>query len=408
MLFRKAFQFRLEPIPEQRIRMAQTAGCVRLVWNKALGEIKEGLDRGEKYPGYVPMANKLKDMKRVEETAFLKLVHSQPLQQTLKDLDRAVRDGFKKTKGFPRFKKKSHDKSFRYPQGVKIEGESIYLPKIGWVSFRKSREIEGIIKNTIVRFDCGEWYVSVQTEFEREVPQHPAEGSIVGLDMGIKSFVTSSEGQQVLPLNSFKKHEKTLAKEQRSLARKQKGSSNRTKQIYKVQKIHKKIRNCRKDFLHKAANQFCKNHAVIVLEDLKVKNMSASAKGSLEEPGRRVRQKSGLNKAILDQGWYQFRQLLIYKQEWMGGSVVMVPPQYTSQRCSKCSHVSADNRKTQEDFVCVSCGYRDHADVNASKNIKAAGSAVLACGGRSEMAFDISPVRASAQESPSSEARVSG
>ena len=408
MLFRKAFQFRLDPTPEQRIMMAQTAGCVRLVWNKALGEIKEGLDRGEKYPGYVPMANKLKGMKREEETAFLKLVHSQPLQQTLKDLDRAVRDGFKKSKGFPKFKKKSHDKSFRYPQGVKLEGDKIYLPKIGFVAFRKSREIEGVIKNTTVRFDCGEWYVSLQTEFEAEVPVHPAEHRIVGLDMGIKSFVTSSEGEQVLPLNTFKKHEKKLAREQRKLARKQKGSNNRTKQVYKVQKIHKKIRDCRKDFLHKTANHFCKNHAVIVLEDLKVKNMSASASGTIEEPGRRVKQKSGLNKAILDQGWYQFWQLLIYKQEWMGGSVVMVSPQYTSQKCSKCSYVSVDNRKTQAEFVCVACRYSDHADINASKNIKAAGSAVLACGGKSAMAFDISPLRASAQESPPSEARVSG
>jgi len=408
MLVRKAFQFRLEPTSEQRILMAQTAGCVRLVWNKALGEIKEGLDRGVKYTGYVPMANKLKGMKREDATAFLKLVHSQPLQQTLKDLDRAVRDGLKKSKGFPRFKKKTHDKSFRYPQGVRIEGEKVYLPKIGWVSFRKSFDIEGLIKNTIVRFDCGEWYVSIQTEFEREVPRHPAEGSIVGLDMGIKSFVTGSDGEQILPLNSFKSHEKKLAREQRKLSRKQKGSRNRQKQIHKVQRVHKKIRDCRKDFLHKAANQFCKNHAVIVMEDLKVKNMSASAKGSREEPGKRVRQKSGLNKAILDQGWYQFRQLLIYKQEWMGGCVVLVPPHFTSQKCSQCHHVSAENRKTQASFACVSCGYEDHADINASKNIKAAGSAVLACGGRSAMAFDISPVRASAQESPSSEARASG
>lgn len=221
MLFRKAFQFRLDPTPEQRILMAQTAGCVRLVWNKALGEIKEGLDRGEKCSGYVPMANMLKGMKREEETAFLKLVHSQPLQQTLKDLDRAVRDGFKKSKGFPKFKKKSHDKSFRYPQGVKLEGDRIYLPKIGLVAFRKSRDIEGVIKNTTVRFDCGEWYISLQTEFEREVPLHPAQSNIVGLDMGIKSFVTSSDGEQVLPLNTFKKHEKNLAREQRKLARKQ-------------------------------------------------------------------------------------------------------------------------------------------------------------------------------------------
>jgi len=155
MLFRKAFQFRLKPTPQQRIMMAQTAGCVRFVWNKALAEVKVGLECGEKYPGYVTMAGKLKGMKREQDTSFLRLVHSQPLQQTLKDLDRAVRDGLKKTKGFPRFKKKTHDKSFRYPQGVRLEGENIYLPKIGWLAFRKSREVEGLIKNTKVKFDGG-------------------------------------------------------------------------------------------------------------------------------------------------------------------------------------------------------------------------------------------------------------
>jgi len=226
--------------------------------------------------------------------------------------------------------------------------------------------------------------------------------------MGVKSFATSSEGDQVLPLNSLKKHEKKLACEQRKLSRKEKGSRNWTKQIHKVQRVHKRIRDCRKDFHHKVANQFCKNHAVIVLEDLKVRNMSASAKGSIEDPGWMVRQKSGLNKAILDQGWYQFRQLLIYKQEWIGGCVLIVPPQFTSQKCSECHHISADNRKTQAEFVCVSCGYCDHADINASKNIKAAGSAVLACGGRSAMAFNISHVGVAAQASPFSEARASG
>ena len=388
--------------------MAQAAGCVRLVWNKALADVKESLDQGKAYSGYVAMARKLKELKGKEEASFLKLVHSQPLQQTLRDLDRAIHDGFKKAKGFPRFKKKSHDKSFRYPQGVKVEENGIFLPKIGWVEFRKSREILGQIKNTTVSFDCGQWYVSIQTEFEYEVPVHPAAGTIVGLDMGIASFVTSSAGAQIMPLNTFRSHEKKLSRAQRKCARKLKGSNNRRKQQYKVQRVYKKIRDCRKDFLHKTANHFCKNHAVIVLEDLKVRNMSASAKGTIMEPGRQVRQKSGLNKAILDQGWYQFRQFLSYKQEWLGGQVILINPQFTSQRCSECSHVSAENRRSQSLFCCVECGYYDHADVNAAKNIKAAGSAVLACGGKAEMPFDISPLRAKAQESPSSEARVSG
>lgn len=401
MLVRKAFQFRLCPTGLQRQAMAQTAGCVRLVWNASLAGVKQTLDAGGRYPGYVPMANKLVEMKNSEEKSFLKLVHSQPLQQTLKDLDQALRAGFKKTKGFPKFKKKTEHKSFRYPQGVKVLDHDIYLPKIGWVKFIKSREIEGLIKNTTVTFDCGHWYVSVQTEFEVPEPQHPAPDHVVGLDVGIASFVSSSEGEQIASLNTFRGHEAKLLKEQRRLSRKKKGSENWQKQKYKVQRVHKKVRDCRKDFLHKTANHFCKNHAVIVLEDLAVSNMSASARGNIENPGRMVKQKAGLNKAILDQGWYQFRQLLTYKQQWLGGTVIAVPPRYTSQTCSCCLHVAAENRQTQALFACISCGYRDHADINAAKNVLAVGRTVLACG-------DISLVRASAQESPSSGIRVSG
>jgi putative transposase len=385
--------------------MAQTAGCVRLVWNQSLAIVKESLDGGSGYPGYVSLAGRLKTLKRSEETAFLKLVHSQPLQQTLKDLDRAVRDGFKKTKGFPKFKTKYRDKAFRYPQDVKLDGHKIYLPKIGWVSYIKSRDVEGEIKNPTVSFDCGEWYVSIQVEMTVEPPQHPGIGPPIGLDMGVANFVSSSDGDHVKPLHSFKKHERKLKLAQRKLDRKVKGSKNREKARHKLARVHKKIRDSRQDFLHKTANQFCKNHAVIVLEDLKVANMSASARGTLEKPGTYVRQKSGLNKAILDQGWYQFRQMLMYKQEWLGGKIILVPPQYTSQRCSACQHVSPANRKTQSLFACERCGQIMHADINAARNIKAAGSAVLACGGTPAMVFDIPPFRVVAQESPSSEVR---
>lgn len=378
MKIRKAFKFKLKPSAEQRQKMAQTAGCVRLVWNKSLGQVKEALENKAGYKGYCAMASDLKEWKAVEESRFLKLVHSQPLQQTLKDLDRALKDGFKKDKGFPKFKKKNHDKSFRYPQGVKINEDMVYLPKVGWMRFRKSRDIEGVVKNTTVSFYCGHWYVSFQTEFEKEIPNH--EGGEIGIDMGVVSFATYSDQRTTKSPRPFKKYEKKLAKAQKSLARKKKGSNNWTRDLFKVQAIHKKIANIRKDFLHKTSTSLCKSQALIVVEDLKVSNMSKSAKGDQENPGKNVKAKSGLNKSILDQGWFEFKRQLEYKSSWLGGKVVVVPARNTSRKCRKCDYTSKENRKTQALFECKKCGHKENADVNASHNILAAGRTVLACG----------------------------
>ena len=148
----------------------------------------------------------------------------------------------------------------------------------------------------------------------------------------------------------------------------------------RVQKLHNKIANVRRDFLHKTTTEIAKNHGVIVLEDLKVMNMSKSAKGSVEEPGTNVAAKSGLNKSITDQGWYEFKRQLIYKQQWSGGKVILVNPVNSSRTCSRCNHVDAENRLSQALFQCTGCGYCDNADLNAAKNILAAGQVVIACG----------------------------
>ena len=381
MLIQKAFKFRLKPNTQQRIQLAKTAGCVRLVWNKTLDTLQKAHEAGEKYSGYNNICKELVSWKKSEDTDFLKEVHSQPLQQTQKDLDKAFKEFSKKRKGFPKFKKKNRDKGFRYPQGIKVENQKVFLPKIGWVKFQKSRAIEGKIKNATMTFHAGHWYISIQTEFEKDVSEREVssiEKDIVGIDMGVKNFATTSRGEFVEPLNSFKKHEKKLAKEGRKLSRKKKGSRKWILQKYKLQKCHAKIANVRKDFLHKLSSSISKNHAVVVIEDLKVSNMSRSAKGNSAQHGKSVKAKSGLNKAILDQGWYEFRRQLEYKQRWSGGRVIAIPPQHTSQKCFKCGHVAKENRKTQELFSCVECGASAHADVNAAQNIKAAGHAVLA------------------------------
>ncbi len=381
MLIRKAFKYRLKTNQQIESKMAQFAGCCRFVWNKALALQKERLEAGEYCLPYPEMAAELLKWKTDPESSFLKEAPSQTLQQTLKDLDKALKEAFdkKSPKRFPRFKKKGLHDSFRFPQGFRVDGNRLSLPKIAWVRFFKSRDIEGLPKNITVSRQGEHWFASVQVETEIGQPVHPSR-SAIGIDMGVKRFATLSDGSYIEPLSSFRKLEARLAREQRKLSRKAKGSNNRRKQKAKVGQIHIKISNVRNDFIHKASTTISKSHAVVVLEDLRIRNMSRSAKGDLDEPGRNVRAKSGLNKSILDQGWHEFRRQLEYKQNWSGGMVIAVPPQNTSRTCPVCGLVSRENRKTQSRFACVQCGFVENADFVAAMNILAVGHTVAACG----------------------------
>lgn len=202
----------------------------------------------------------------------------------------------------------------------------------------------------------------------------------IGIDMGVSKLFALSDETNIAPLNSFKEHQEKLTKLQKRLAKKKKFSNSWQKQKRKIQRLHTKIANCRKDYLHKSTTELSKSHAMIVIEDLQVSNMSKSAKGNIEQPGKNVKAKSGLNRAILDQGWFEARRQLEYKQLWRGGNVVAVAPQYTSQKCSECAHVDKGSRLSQEKFCCTQCGFKANADTNAAKNILAAGHAVLAGG----------------------------
>src|SRR5208283_4011546 len=375
MLIRKGFKYRLKPHRFEETHMSKTAGCNRFVWNTMLAIQKERLDNNLSCLSYSKMAAVLIEMKA--EFEFLKEVHSQTLQQTLKDLDRAMKDAFDKK--FPKFRKKGINEHFRYPQGFKLNDNVVYLPKVGWLPFFKSRDVEGTAKNVTVSRNGKHWAVSIQTEMEIATPVHPSVTS-AGIDMGIKRFATLSDGTFYEPLNSFKKLECKLALAQRKLSKKRLYSQNWHKQKAVVHRIHARIADARKDYLHKVSTTISENQALVVLEDLKVVNMSASAKGTVEQPGTGVKQKSGLNKSILDQGWAEFRGMLEYKQHWRGGLTLAVPPQHTSQKCPVCGFVHADNRKSQAVFRCINCGYTANADHVAAINILAAGHAVLACG----------------------------
>lgn len=361
--------------------MRRFAGACRFVFNRALARQNENHEAGNKYIPYGKMASWLVEWKNATETQWLKDSHSQPLQQSLKDLERAYKNFFQNRAAFPRFKKRGQNDAFRYPQGVKLDQENsrIFLPKLGWMRYRNSRQVTGVVKNVTVSQSCGKWYISIQTESEVSTPVHPS-ASMVGLDAGVAKLATLSDGTVFEPVNSLQKNQKKLARLQRQLSRKVKFSNNWQKQKCKIQRLHSRIANIRRDYLHKVTTTVSKNHAMIVIEDLKVSNMSKSAAGTVSQPGRNVRAKSGLNRSILDQGWYEMRRQLEYKQLWSGGQVLAVPPAYTSQRCACCGHTAKENRLSQSKFRCQVCGYTANADVNGARNILAAGHAVLACG----------------------------
>lgn len=375
----QAFKYELVPTGEQQRNMRRFAGSCRFVFNQALALQKVRHEQGEKKLGYAGLCKYLTDWKSQPEIAWLADAPSQALQQSLKDLERAYQNFFDKRAEFPRFKKRGQHDSFRFPQGCKLDqaNNRLFLPKLGWLRYRNSRATLGAVKNVTVSQSGGKWYVSIQTE--REVEQPLPQGGAVGIDMGIARFATLSDGTFHAPLNSFKRHEIALRQAQRAMSRKTKFSNNWKQAKARVQKIHSRIGNARRDYLHKATTTISQNHAMVCIEDLQVRNMSRSAAGSTEQPGKQVRAKSGLNKAILDQGWFEFRRQLDYKLAWNGGHLIAVPPQNTSRTCPCCGHVSADNRRTQARFCCVECGFEENANLVGAINVLRAGHARLAC-----------------------------
>ncbi|MBP0623438.1 RNA-guided endonuclease InsQ/TnpB family protein [Cupriavidus consociatus] len=379
----QAFKYELVPTGEQQHDMRRFAGACRFVFNKALALQKENYEAGGKFIGYVAMAKRLTEWRNGADTPWLKDAPVHPLQHALKDLERAYKNFFAKRAAFPKFKKRGQRDSFRYPDPKQFKLDQangrIFLPKLGWMRLRLSRPVQGTLCNATVSFSAGKWFVSVQAE--REVVQPvPQATSAVGIDVGIARFATFSDGSYLAPLNSFKRHEARLRRAQRAMSRKTKFSNNWKKAKARVQRIHAHIGNARRDYLHKATTTISKNHAMVCIEDLQVRNMSRSAAGSADVPGRNVQAKSGLNKSILDQGWFEFRRQLGYKLAWNGGWLIAVPPQNTSRTCPACGCVSAGNRLTQAKFACIECGFEDNADVVGAVNILARGHRVAACG----------------------------
>jgi len=366
LMRRIAYKFRLNPTKTQLESLRRMGGSCRFTWNKLLQQQNARLKRGQSVDSAFTMMYKLPLLKRyypfLKEEAF-----SHNLQGVCSSLSNAFKAMFDKKRPNmrkPKFKGKGRGESIRFkdPQRIKIEGKKVRIPKIGWVKFRKSRELIGKLKNTMVVEKSGKWYVIFQCEIESEPVKHPSNDS-VGLDLGCSVFAATSDGDLIDPINAFENLKRKLKYHQRRLSRKKKFSNNWKKQNKLVNNIHTKIANIRRDFLHKLSTKISIAKSLVVVEDLKISKM-------LEQ-----RKSRNLNRRISDQGWGIFVEMLQYKLDWSGGSLIKVNPAYTSQTCSKCDHVHEDNRKTQADFKYIQCGYTANADINAANNILRAGLA---------------------------------
>ncbi|HEU5023569.1 MAG TPA: transposase [Spirillospora sp.] len=372
-------KYRLRLTPEQ-VEMCEEFGNIcRAVWNTALEQRREYRRRGT-WMNYVPQAA---DAKR--DHRWLCAAPSHVLQQTLMDLDRACR-----AHGTFKVRWRSRSRwapSFRYPAGKLLRVERlnrkwgrVRLPKLGCVTFRWTRRPGEEIRSATISRKAGNWYVSFLVEDGEFTPErHP--GMPVGIDRGVVVAVTTSTGAFHDREFATRGEKDRYRRLQQRLARSERDSANRRKTISAMGRMTGRVADRRTDFAARTARLLAGRHGVIVLEDLRVRNMTVSAKGTEEKPGRLTSQKAGLNRAILDKCWYRLERAIRSAVRSTGGQVVLVNPAYTSQTCNRCRHVDAKSRESQAVFACTACGHRDHADVNAAKNIlSAAGHAVPACG----------------------------
>ena len=366
----KAFRYRFYPTPEQESLLRRTLGCVRLVYNKALHERTQAWYERQERVGYPETSTMLTQWKKQEELDFLNEVSCVPMQQGLRHLQTAFTNFFGGRAKYPNFKKKRNGGSAEFTKSAfKFKNKEIYLAKCSEaLPIRWSRQIPKECEPssvTVSLHPSGRWHISIRFDAPTIQPL-PVSENAVGIDLGVTSLIATSNGEKLANPKHFKKHRKRLKKAQKNLSRKQKGSKNREKARIKVAKIHLKIADSRKDFLHKTTTQLVRENQTITVESLAVKNMVKNHKLAL---------------AISDSGWSELIRQLDYKCRWYGRNLVAIDRWFpSSKRCSSCGHIVDKMPLNIREWTCLKCGCNYDRDVNASKNILAAGLAVSVCG----------------------------
>jgi putative transposase len=369
MDIKRAYRFRFYPTPEQEVILAQTFGCVRVVYNHMLHLRSEAWEQRQERMSYNDTSAALTLLKKQPEYAWLNDVSSVPLQQALRHLHTAFGNFFAKRGRYPQFKRKGGHQSAEYTASAfRWDGAVLKLAKMDApLDVRWSRQIPQGAKVTTVTVSkdaAGRYFVSLLCD--DVVSAKPEVAQVMGIDLGLTHFAILSTGEKITAPNAFRKHEKKLAKLQRRLAKKKKGSKNRAKARLKVAKLHAKIADIRKDFLHQLSTRLIHENQVIAVETLAVSNMQKNRK---------------LAKSISDAGWAEFVRQLEYKAKWYGREVVKIDRWYpSSKRCSDCGYTAEKMPLNVRHWTCPDCGANHDRDINAARNILAAGLVVSARG----------------------------
>jgi putative transposase len=388
----KAYKYYLLPSPFQKEQLSKFFGCTRFVYNKALlEEIKHYSEylRIQKFKQYIEehpeeLENYQENTEKIKpylsynkisasylvslksEFPFLKYCHSQVLQQSLKHLDSAYQSFFKKSEGFPKFKHRYGDQSISFPQGILVDfkKDKVKIPKLGEMFCRLHRQFKGEIKTcTISKSFAGQYYISILVENNKPIPEKAPvpdtifEGNIVGIDLGIKSYATFSDGTKLENPKYYEKELKKIARLNQILSRQEKGSNNYKKTQYKLAKLAERVRNKRKDFQHKLSRNIVNENQVIIVEKLAVQEMLQKSSNILA-------------RYIQDAGWSQFIEMLKYKSEWYGKRFVQIGRyEPTSKKCHCCGKINKNLVLSDREWECSNCGIEHDRDINAAINI---------------------------------------
>jgi putative transposase len=363
---RKAYRFRLEPTSQQEKGLKRIAGACRAVYNWGLERRKEHYAEQGKTLPYAAQNLELTVLKNRPGLEWLKEADSQALQESLRDLDRAFVNFFLGRARFPKFKRAKDARfAFRIPQRVKIEGEQVYCPKIGWIDLRLSRPVKGITKSASFKRDAaGHWYVCLIQEFELPEVPLPAPQNPVGVDVGLIDFATLSTGESIPAPKFARKAARRIRRAQRVISRRKKGSNRRKKAKRRLSRVHQKVARQRNDFVHKATTDLVGRFDLICIEDLSVKGMA----------------RTKLARSVLDAAFGEFRRQLEYKTRWNYRCLVTVDRFFpSSKQCHACSAVNDELTLSDRVWSC-SCGAVHRRDLNAALNLEAEGRRLAAAG----------------------------
>jgi putative transposase len=347
----------MEPTREQRFAFRRMAGARRWVYNWALRKWKEHYHVYGKSIPSKKLYSDLTALKKLDETSWLKEIDSQVLQQAIRDLCRSFKNFFEKRSRYPRFKSRKRDVSrFRIPQRVKLSEGAVYVPKVGFVRIRQSRDVEGKLKGATFKMDArGHWYVCLVTEFEMPDVTVPfsEDDDVIGIDAGLRDIIVTSDGEKIAAPKFFRKAERKLRQAQRIFSRRQARSERKAKAKAQVCAVHRKIANRRKDFLHKLTTLLINDHDGVCIEDLNIKGLA----------------RTKLAKSFMDASIGEFRRQLKYKARWNLKHFAMVDRFFPSSKmCSECGRLNDDLARSDYSWTCV-CGAIHDRDENAAINI---------------------------------------